>query len=303
MKLLDIHIPGNGEYVMQTEAKLVVVLIVIVGFIVGLYFYKSYQEKPIEFKKTPLPAPLKKAESQPKVSLPISEKAEKRPIEQVTKRSQPALSPTEKAEPVKPVTITIDVERPAGEKKTSKLPESELPVAKEPAAEVIPNKPASILPKMEVEPTVETTQPVEAKPEIGKTRVEVREPIIHTVKSGDSLYKIAEKYYGDGNYWRAILKANPEIRNPDHLMIGQKLLIPPKEEAEFANLPQQVPSGVNREELRPYKVKQGESFYTIARDILGDASRWKEIYRINKLAVANDPRNLRAGQVILIPRK
>jgi nucleoid-associated protein YgaU len=51
----------------------------------------------------------------------------------------------------------------------------------------------------------------------------------HEVVSGDSLWKIAKKYYGDANQWRRIFEANrDQIENPDRIQPGWKLAIPPK---------------------------------------------------------------------------
>ena len=51
----------------------------------------------------------------------------------------------------------------------------------------------------------------------------------YTVKSGDSLSKIAQQYYGDAKQWRKIYEANKgQISNPDMIQPGWKLVIPPK---------------------------------------------------------------------------
>ncbi|MEQ9233658.1 LysM peptidoglycan-binding domain-containing protein [Coleofasciculus sp. E2-BRE-01] len=47
----------------------------------------------------------------------------------------------------------------------------------------------------------------------------------HTVKSGDTLFKIAEQYYGDGNQWNKIASANGNLA-PESLKVGQKITIP-----------------------------------------------------------------------------
>lgn len=47
----------------------------------------------------------------------------------------------------------------------------------------------------------------------------------HTVVKGDTLWAIAKKYYGDGNKYPEIARAN-NIANPNIISIGQKLLIP-----------------------------------------------------------------------------
>ena len=56
----------------------------------------------------------------------------------------------------------------------------------------------------------------------------VAEPdAFYTVASGDSLSRIAKRFYGDGNQWRRIFDANREqIEDPDLIRPGQKLKIP-----------------------------------------------------------------------------
>ena len=49
-----------------------------------------------------------------------------------------------------------------------------------------------------------------------------------------------------------------------------------------------------------YVVKAGDSLSAIAKEVLGDANRWKEIWEANKQAVP-DPNAIRAGQELLIP--
>jgi len=52
---------------------------------------------------------------------------------------------------------------------------------------------------------------------------------MHTVKSGDTLSKIAKKYLGDANRYPEIFKANqPMLTDPDKIQIGQVLRIPRK---------------------------------------------------------------------------
>lgn len=49
----------------------------------------------------------------------------------------------------------------------------------------------------------------------------------YTVKSGDSLSKIAKAIYGDGTEWRRIFDANRDkLNNPDLIHPGQVLTIP-----------------------------------------------------------------------------
>tara|TARA_R110002049_G_scaffold117704_9_gene271350 strand:- start:4202 stop:4582 length:381 start_codon:yes stop_codon:yes gene_type:complete len=49
----------------------------------------------------------------------------------------------------------------------------------------------------------------------------------HTVKSGETLGKIAKQYYGSPSKYNAIFKANSDIlKNPDLIYPDQELIIP-----------------------------------------------------------------------------
>lgn len=54
----------------------------------------------------------------------------------------------------------------------------------------------------------------------------------YTVKSGDSLSKIAKHHYGDASLWKTIFEANQDrIKNPDLIQVGWELKIPAKPES------------------------------------------------------------------------
>ena len=67
-----------------------------------------------------------------------------------------------------------------------------------------------------------TTAKSKAKPVVFET---------YTVKSGDSLSKIAKHKYGNANLWKTIYEANKDrIKNPDVIQVGWELKIPAKPE-------------------------------------------------------------------------
>lgn len=50
----------------------------------------------------------------------------------------------------------------------------------------------------------------------------------YEVKSGDNLSKISKQFYGDPNEYMRIFYANrDQLRDPDKIQVGQKLIIPP----------------------------------------------------------------------------
>jgi nucleoid-associated protein YgaU len=73
-----------------------------------------------------------------------------------------------------------------------------------------------------------TLPPVDAKAEnqAGEPKDEVL--ATHQVGKGDSLYSLAKRYYGDGNRWRVIRDANPQLgrTGTPPLKLGAKLVIP-----------------------------------------------------------------------------
>jgi nucleoid-associated protein YgaU len=52
-------------------------------------------------------------------------------------------------------------------------------------------------------------------------------PRDYTIKSGDSLSKIAKEFYGNAGDWQKIFQANKDkIKDPNMIYPGQKIIIP-----------------------------------------------------------------------------
>lgn len=132
----------------------------------------------------------------------------------------------------------------------------------------------------------------------------------HRVQSGDTLTALSERYYGSTKYMQFLIKSNPNIANPDRLKVGMIVRIPPRpaDKALLGSQARRVIKGssgrsLSKNDARTYRVKSGDSFYVIARDVLGDSARWKELFELNRGAVHGDPTRLQAGQVITLPSK
>jgi nucleoid-associated protein YgaU len=111
-------------------------------------------------------------------------------------------------------------------------------------------------------------------------------PKLYTVKRGDTLSKIAREQLGDADRWPEIFVLNRAIiRHPDRIFPGQVLTLP---DAPMTPRP------------RIYVVRRGDTLSGIARDQLGDADRWPEIFALNR-DILSDPDRIVPDQVLLLP--
>lgn len=113
----------------------------------------------------------------------------------------------------------------------------------------------------------------------------------YTVKEGDTLFLIAEKYYNDGYKYTEVVKAN-NLQNPDLIDSGQVLEIPKVEIVEDSEWGPKI-TGTT------YEVLEGDWLSKIAGRAYGD------IYAYDKIAKANNIQNpdlIEPGMVLTIPR-
>ncbi len=153
--------------------------------------------------------------------------------------------------------------------------------------------------------TLAATQP---KPTIVPKPVAAIET--HRIQSGDTLTALSERYYGSARYTRFLIESNPDLKDPDRLKVGAVVRIPPKpkDAAKASVASSRSPSSVAAKGgvvkgTRTYRVKSGDSFYEIAKNVLGDANRWNELFELNKESVDGDPTKLQVGQVLQLPPK
>jgi len=104
---------------------------------------------------------------------------------------------------------------------------------------------------------------------------------IHIVKQGDSLYSIAQKY---GVSLEDVLKANPDISNPDAIDVGMKVKIPTRPKSTFGVIHQHI-------------VQQGDTLWKLSK-------AWG--IQLTDLIKANpqlkNPNALLTGEVVNIPQ-
>ncbi len=128
----------------------------------------------------------------------------------------------------------------------------------------------------------------------------------HRTQPGDTLASLAREYYGDEKYTRFLAESNPQVADPNRIGVGALIKLPPAPprivRSERTAKPGVVAKTAPPNSPRSYTVRSGDSFYGIARDELGDATRWKELFKLNRALVDGDPKRLRVGQVIALPK-
>ncbi|KKR54394.1 MAG: hypothetical protein UT92_C0020G0005 [Candidatus Curtissbacteria bacterium GW2011_GWA1_40_24] len=107
----------------------------------------------------------------------------------------------------------------------------------------------------------------------------------YTIRESDSLSKISQEVYGSQNYWPTIAQIN-KIANPNRILVGSKLQLPPKEEVE------QAKTAVAQ---TTYKVEQGDTFFTIAEKVYEDGSKWRILHQSNGNRYLPTRQNLMRG--------
>lgn len=124
-----------------------------------------------------------------------------------------------------------------------------------------------------------------------------------TVQSGDTLFQLAEDYLGDGERWGELLEHNRDrLESARSLRAGMKLKLPPVEAPARARSTAGAEAHAEPADARvtTYTVRSGDTLALIARRVLGDADRWRDLYHANR-DVLSDPDAIRAGQTLKVP--
>ncbi len=127
---------------------------------------------------------------------------------------------------------------------------------------------------------------------------------VHHVQPGDTLSTIAQKYYGDRNYWRTIYDANRDkMTSPNGLRVGVRLVIPKRAETvdESTTQPSRTQVTANTQ-YRNYTVQPGDSLSRLAQKFMGSQRHTNKLYELNRNVIA-DPDSLTVGTVIRVPQR
>lgn len=120
----------------------------------------------------------------------------------------------------------------------------------------------------------------------------------YTVKDGDTLFTIAEKYYQDGFKYPEIAKAN-NLTNVDQIEPGQTLEIPASSEVSLGTGGGNSTIWGDRIEDNTYTVAEDDWLSKIAGRAYGDIMAYDKIAKANNIT---DPDHIEPGMVLTIPR-
>ncbi|MCP4266735.1 MAG: LysM peptidoglycan-binding domain-containing protein [Candidatus Brocadiaceae bacterium] len=149
--------------------------------------------------------------------------------------------------------------------------------------------------------------PYEEEEEHQVASVDIPTRTIHKVKPNDSLFKIANIYYGNETKWYEIFEANRDnMSDPHSLYVGQELLIPDitgkRTEAQaYRPLVDKKPERNIAVNAITHTVQSGDSLYRIAGKYYDDPAMWEKIYKANKETIENQS-VLLEGQKLIIPQ-
>ena len=160
----------------------------------------------------------------------------------------------------------------------------------------------------------------EEKQEKKQTKEQFRQSTLskreYVTKAGDNFWSIAQSIYNDGRYFRALYKYNePKVPDFDSLETGTIIGTPAKEDlvklwpdlcpaAEAI----QVAQNQNATELQNgpiYITRRGDTVFDIARQRLGQASRYSEILNLNQIGLGQEVSHLtplEKGVRIVMPK-
>lgn len=120
--------------------------------------------------------------------------------------------------------------------------------------------------------------------------------LTHIVKSGETLFAISSRYYGNGHLWRDLARHNAGAVGDNGMVgIGVVLRIPPRPAlgVQVASAQVQQPRTVAAPDgMAIYKVREGDTLSEISQKLLGTVKRMNELITMNndKIRDADDIR-------------
>jgi len=204
------------------------------------------------------------------------------------------LTPSKKVEAPVPKKEEVIKEKNVTQAEIEKVESKKIEVTKVAIVKEEPKKEA--ITKVEIaqeEPKEEEVTKVEMVKEEPKkvvTKKVIIKKVKHrivTIKKGDTLASIAEKFYGNPMDFKRIIRANRSIRNQhSHLFLGEKIIVPPMEKSRRDRI---------------FTVGKGNTLASISKRFYGTPHKVQKIVDANYNIKTKDS-ILHLGQKIYIPK-
>jgi nucleoid-associated protein YgaU len=138
----------------------------------------------------------------------------------------------------------------------------------------------------------------------------------YRVEANDNFWRISQKVYGTGAYFKALREYNRQRYAGEQVMnVGDEVTVPaldtlrqsfpalcPKQRAAAARPATSLVKSVSGPRRgRDYTVAEGDTLFDIARHELSKASRWSEIYELNREQLGDDFNYLAPGMRLALP--
>ena len=143
-------------------------------------------------------------------------------------------------------------------------------------------RPLRVMPSAPREPG---TSVLRVRPEVATPNAAT---VLRKVERGDSWWKLAEIYLGNGARWRELRGMNPTRTNrPELLLLGSTVLVPTRVVGRGTPVAKSV------------TVQKGDTLWGLAREHLGRGAAWKCLAETNP--ELGEPTRLQIGQRVMMP--
>ncbi len=130
--------------------------------------------------------------------------------------------------------------------------------------------------------------------------------LYYTFGPKDTLWGLANRFYGDGMYWKPLAAYNG-ITNPKKVRDGKVIMIPPFSYLNMDALNWQFEGDENTNtnpapvvQTRTYVFNEGDTLWAIASNYYGSGNYWEALAIYNNIS---NPRKISNGTVIELPHK
>jgi nucleoid-associated protein YgaU len=120
---------------------------------------------------------------------------------------------------------------------------------------------------------VGTARPVQPQLSVPHSAATVQSNL--TVRSGDSLWKLAQHTLGRGSRWPELVAANPWIANPNQIRAGTQLKLPATAAIPVSRRTDDSSS------VSTLTIRTGDTLWSVARSHFGHGALWSCIARAN----------------------